>query len=96
MPYKIRITGDAEHDVRNLPGNVRQRARRVIKSLADDPRPAGARELRGRPGYYRLWLDRWRVIYRIYDDDQVVLVLRVRRKTGPETYHEMRGELEPW
>lgn len=91
MLYKIRITGDAEHDVRSLPGNMRQRARRMIRALGDDPRPPGARGLRGNPAYYRLRLDRWRIIYRLFDDDRIVLVLRVRRKTDPEAYGDVGG-----
>ena len=41
------------------------------------------------PKRYRIRLVRWRIIYRIDDDDQTVLILRVRRKTGPETYEDI-------
>ena len=57
-----------------------------MKSLADDPRPLEAKELRDMPGRYRIRLVKWRIIYRVDDDDQVILVLRVRRKMGPATY----------
>jgi mRNA-degrading endonuclease RelE of RelBE toxin-antitoxin system len=37
--------------------------------------------LRDKPGIYRLWLaGRWRIVYTIDDDLQVVRVVRVRRK----------------
>ena len=75
--------------MRRLPGHVRQRARRLVSHLAGEPRPVGAKELRDRPAYYRLRLDDWRVIYRVDDEGQTVTVLRVRRKTGPETYQEL-------
>jgi len=75
--------------MRRLPGYVRQRARRTVSALADDPRPAKAKELRDKPGRYRIRLVRWRIIYRIDDGDQTVLILRVRRKTGPETYEDI-------
>ena len=58
----------------------------VICPLAHDPCMSEAKELKDMPGRYRIRLVKWRVIYRVDDDDQVVLVLRVRRKTGPETY----------
>lgn len=89
MPYRIKITDDAARDVLRLPGNVRQRARRIINALADDPRPTGAKALRGAPEYYRIRLEDWRIIYQLFENHQVVLVLRVRRKSGPETYRDL-------
>lgn len=86
MAYRIRITETAENELRRLPGHVRQRARRLGSQLADEPRPVGSRELRDLPGRYRVRLDDWRVIYRVDDAARSVTVLRVRRKTGPETY----------
>ncbi|MCG2767141.1 MAG: type II toxin-antitoxin system RelE/ParE family toxin [Anaerolineae bacterium] len=86
MTYRLRITETAKQELRRLPGYVRQRARHIVKALADDPRPSEAKELRDMPGRYRIRLVKWRVIYRVDDENQVVLVLRVRRKIGPETY----------
>jgi mRNA-degrading endonuclease RelE of RelBE toxin-antitoxin system len=48
-----------------------------------------ARELRDRPGYYRIRLNGWRVIYQVDDEAQTVTILRVRRKIGPETYEDL-------
>lgn len=86
MPFRLRITDVASHEIRELPGHVRQRVRRVVETLADNPTPPGAKELRGRPGRYRIPLLRWRVIYRVEHDTRTVLVLTVRRKTSPQTY----------
>lgn len=86
MEYRLRYTDAARRDLAGLPGNYRQRFRRAIEALAVKPRPTGARELRERPGRYRIRIDRWRLIYRIEESSGVVLVLRVRRKSGPETY----------
>lgn len=38
------------------------------------------------PNRYRIRADHWRLIYRIYADEIVVLLLDIRYKTGPETY----------
>ena len=89
MPHRIRVAAEAKRDLRRLPGHVRERAWRLIDTLADQPRPPGAKELRDNPGIYRLHLDRWRVIYEVSEDDQIVLVLAVRRKTGLETYTDL-------
>jgi mRNA interferase RelE/StbE len=87
--YRIRLLETAAREVRRLPGNVRQRVRHVIAALADNPRPSTTRELRERVGRYRIRLDDWRVIYRVDDDAQSVIVLAVRQKTGPETYDDI-------
>jgi mRNA interferase RelE/StbE len=89
MPYRIRITETAEREIRRLPGHVRQRARQAVSHLGEEPRSAGAKELRERPGFYRVRLDGWRIIYQIDDQIQMVTILRARRKTGPETYQDL-------
>jgi mRNA interferase RelE/StbE len=75
--------------LRRLPGHVRQRARRAIQALAREACPGEAKELREMSGFYRLRLDDWRIIYRVDDENQVVRILRVRLKTGPETYENL-------
>ena len=90
MPYRIEYSDRARSDLRRVPGNYRQRAKRLIASLADNPRPPKAKELRDNPNGYRLWLDRWRVIYRVDDDLQVVFIAGVRPKKGPETYEDLQ------
>jgi mRNA-degrading endonuclease RelE of RelBE toxin-antitoxin system len=40
-----------------------------------------AKELQGKLGIYRLWLaGRWRIVYLIDDESQLISILRVRRK----------------
>jgi len=63
----------------------------MIKAFADDPRPTGTKELRGNPGIYRLRLEQWRIIYRVDDDGELVSLIRVPRKTGPETYENLES-----
>lgn len=89
MSYRLRITKSAEKEIDRLPGHVRQRVRRVVGALAMEPRPATAKELRDLPGRYRIRLDKWRIIYRVNDDEQSVLLLTVRPKTWPETYQDI-------
>lgn len=86
MSYRVEYTESVRRDLRRLPGFYRQRVRRTIEALADDPRPPQAKELRGLPGRYRLWIGDYRLIYAVDDEAILVVILRVRRKTGPETY----------
>ncbi len=78
MAYRIKLTDEAMRVLPELTGNVRQRIRRLIGALAAEPRPVGAKELRGLPGIFRQRLARWRVIYRVVDEERLVIVLSVR------------------
>ncbi|MFQ5794514.1 MAG: type II toxin-antitoxin system RelE/ParE family toxin [Candidatus Bipolaricaulia bacterium] len=93
MRYRIRYTDEARRALRKMPGDYRQRTRRLVKALADDPRPLETKELRGLPGRFRIRLNRWRIIYRVDDEDQMILVLHVRPKRGPETYEDLPSSL---
>ena len=53
---------------------AQRRVQGAITLLAADPRPPGARQLRGRPGW-RVRVGDYRIIYTIEDDRLVVLVL---------------------
>jgi mRNA interferase RelE/StbE len=75
-----------------MPGHYRQRARRLMESLANNPQPTGAKELRDLPSRYRLRLNGWRIIYHLDEENLTVLILRVRRKTGPEIYQDLEGK----
>ncbi len=89
MPYRIRYTEQAKGDLRGVPGNDRQRIRRLIESLAATPRPGRAKELRERPNRYRIRIEGRRLIYRVDDDDAAILILRVRKKVGTQTYADI-------
>ncbi len=89
MRYRISYTNEAIRALKTLPGRYRQRARRLIEALGDEPRPAKAKELRGLPHRYRLRLNGWRIIYRVDEPDGMLIVLAIRQKSGPETYHEL-------
>lgn len=86
MTYRLKISRSVQIEIAQLPGNVRQRVRRTIASLAFEPRPAGARELEDElAGLWRIRLDRYRIIYSIDDDVIVVEIIRVAKRT-PRTY----------
>jgi mRNA-degrading endonuclease RelE of RelBE toxin-antitoxin system len=60
---------------------VRTQARQLIRHLQENPYPPRAKQLRDRPGIYRLWLaGRWRIAYQVDDDLKLIRILRVRRK----------------
>lgn len=87
--YRIEYAPEIKSDLRRVPGNYRQRFRRIIEALAHNPRPQYAIELRDRPNRFRIRVDHWRLVYEIEDDILLVLVLRIGQKAGPEFYEEL-------
>ncbi len=86
MPYRLEYSDEAIHDLPRLPGSYRQRFRRLIESLRQNPRPPEAKALRDHPTRFRIAVDHWRLIYEVDDTGEIVFVLRIKRKRGPETY----------
>ncbi len=91
----IYITPDSREEIKRLPGNLRQRVRRAIAALADNPHPEQSRQLQSPEPDYTLWrlrLDRWRVVYLLSEADATVSVLAVRRRP-PYDYGDLSGLL---
>ncbi len=81
--YAVYIRPPALRELKNLPGHVRQRARRAVDGLAANPRPSGSRRLRLPRldlSVWRLRLDKWRILYAISEADKAVDVLAVRTR----------------
>ena len=54
--------------------------RNAIRSLADEPRPRGARKIKGAIRAYRIRVGSYRVVYKIYDKENLALLLQVARR----------------
>ena len=77
MAYTIELTRRALRKLRSMPRNVRAQLEPIISSRAHDPRPPGATSLKELDKCYRLRSGDYRIIYAVYDDRLVVLVLSV-------------------
>jgi len=76
-PYRIELTHSAQRDLASLPRKARTRLGAKIDALAQNPRPHGSKKLKGEENQYRIRVGEYRVIYSIFDDRLVVLVLRI-------------------
>ena len=66
MSYQTRFRREALKELKRLPAHVRAEALEKIEGLAEEPWPARAKELRGKPGFFRLWVAAsWRLVYRV-------------------------------
>ncbi len=80
MRYRLRWgTREAQRNYRTLPDSLRLQMRDEITSLQDDPYPPYSepleRELQDRR---KIKIDGWRLIYRVYEEDILIIVLAVR------------------
>ena len=72
--YRIELRPAAVRALRQLDPQARHRIQGAIALLAENPRPPGARALRGRPGL-RVRVGDYRIIYTVADEVLLVVVV---------------------
>lgn len=83
--YKLEVSPAADRDLARLRDRINrqdfERLRTAIGSLENEPRPAGVRKIRGTERAYRIREGSYRIVYEIYDKDNLILLLHVGRRT---------------
>jgi mRNA interferase RelE/StbE len=89
--HKIEISPAADRDLEKLKSRILrqdfQRLRDPIGGLAEEPRPQGVRKIKAAEKAYRIRVGSYRVVYDIYDNDNLVLILQIAR-TRETTYRQ--------
>ena len=90
--YRVKFVGSrVKRELARIPQPDRDRIAKALRSLADAPRPYGIKQLS--PGVYRLRVGNYRVIYRVLDEERLVIVGRVCRRSE-RTYRQWRQLFE--
>jgi mRNA interferase RelE/StbE len=89
VPYRVEVAPAAGRDLRRLPEPIRDRVEAAIRTLAEGPRPPGSKKITGRERSYRIRVGTLRVIYETFDDERLVVIARVLRRTET-TYRRLR------
>lgn len=83
--YSIEVAPSADRDLDRLKKRIQrhdfERLRIVIRGLAREPRPQGVTKLPGAEGAYRIRVGPYRVVYDIYDDRALIVILKVARRS---------------
>jgi mRNA interferase RelE/StbE len=79
MAYLVTLKRSAEKELGRLPGEIHDRVIERLIALQSNPRPTGARKLRGREGY-RIRIGDYRVLYIINDSERQVEVYSVAHR----------------
>ena len=74
--YELAFKKSVAKDLHAVPKEEVKRILQRIRSLADDPRPAGCEKLSGRERY-RVRQGAYRILYGIQDRELLVLVVKV-------------------
>ena len=80
-----------KRELRRVPRPDRVRIAEAVRALADDPRPPGVVQLE--PDVYRLRVGDYRVIYKVLDEERIILIGRVVRRSE-STYRDLRRLFE--
>lgn len=93
--YRIWLEPEVHQLRRSLPGSVRQRVKRAINKLSNNPRIAESKELDTEGmtmptgiEVRRLRLEGWRIIYAIHEADRWVWILAIHRRP-PYNYEDL-------
>ena len=78
--YRVDLAPAAKRQLRRLPPGEAARVRGPILALAITPRPRGATKLTG-SDFWRLRVGELRIIYLIDDEDRLVIVVKVARRS---------------
>lgn len=83
--YRLEVSPAAGRDLDRLKQRIRrhefERLRIAIRGLVDEPRPHGVRKIKGAERAYRIRVGNYRVVYEINDNESLVLILQVTRRT---------------
>jgi mRNA interferase RelE/StbE len=73
--YAVVLTQTAEKELQKLPSRIIEKIIAVLKSLEENPRPAGCKKLKGYKNLWRARMGDYRIIYAIED---VIMLIDVR------------------
>ena len=80
VKYNLEIKRSAQKELDALDDALFRPIDRKILALADNPRPAGCKKLKGYKDQWRLRVGEWRVLYIIDDGTKLVTITRIAHR----------------
>jgi mRNA interferase RelE/StbE len=80
VKHTLEIKQSAQKELDALDDTVFKRIDRKILALADNPRPAGCKKLKGFKDQWRIRVGDWRVLYIIDAETKTVTVMHVAHR----------------
>jgi mRNA interferase RelE/StbE len=80
-----------KRELRRIPRPDRVHIAEAVRALADAPRPPGVVQLE--QDVHRLRVDDYRVLYKVLDEERIILIGRIVRRSE-STYRDLRRLFE--
>ena len=79
--YSVKIKSSAQKEIRKLPSmEIRDKIVEIIDDLSINPVPDEAKKIKGSNNIYRIRQGTYRIVYQIYKDELLIIVIRVRHR----------------
>ena len=81
VSYKVKIKNSAQKEIRKLPNKeLRNKVVSIINGLYINPVPDEAKKIKGSNNIYRIRQGTYRVVYQIYKNELLIMIIRVRHR----------------
>ncbi|MBC8525411.1 MAG: type II toxin-antitoxin system RelE/ParE family toxin [Candidatus Cloacimonetes bacterium] len=78
MKYKIQIEKDALNFLKKIKDRkIKDKIKDTISKLTYEPRPTNVKKLKGLKNYWRIRIQNFRIVYKIIDEIQTVIVIKI-------------------
>lgn len=91
MSYSLKLHRSVEKQLSRIPEKFQVRIINAMRTLRDNPRPHGCVKLD--QSLYRIRVGQYRVIYALFDEELIILVVKVARRSEA-TYRDLRKLLD--
>lgn len=76
LPYDIKIAPAAQRQVSAFPAKQQKNILKVLEALAVNPRPPGSKKIEGMTGLYCEEMDHLRIVYKVEDQEVLILLIK--------------------
>jgi mRNA interferase RelE/StbE len=91
MKFTLKVHRDVEKQLESFQSKQRERLVATMRSLRENPRPAGCVKLDD--VLYRVRVGQYRVIYAVFEGELVIVVCKVARR-AEDTYRDLKTLLD--
>jgi mRNA interferase RelE/StbE len=77
MAYQVFFNPAAKRDLEKPDKTTLRKIRSKTITLSENPRPQGAKKIKEKKDHYRLRMGDYRILYKIKDRDQKVIIVRI-------------------
>jgi len=85
--YRLELTSQAQRQLDKLSVADLEPIAAAMQELRDNPRASGVKKLRG--PIYRIRVGDWRIVYAIFDKDNLIVVGKIARRSE-DTYKKIK------